>query len=89
MCWCDPFSHFPRIRGFAPKNWWGGGGGQNIFAHKSFIGNYISDKIHLHTKFEAKDSRWVYEESRLESIRKNLTVCYSGLTASVVHCGYL
>lgn len=64
---------FPRMREFAPKNF-GGGGGLNFFTHKTFVGKYYTDQRHLHTVFKTKRSRWVYEESRLESIRKNPTV---------------
>ena len=60
------------------KNFGEGGGGLNFFAHKSFVGKYFSDQRHLHCVFEAKGSRWVYEESRLESIRKILQ-CVTGI----------
>lgn len=55
-----------------------GGGGLKYFAHKSFVGKYFPDQRHLHCVSEAKESRWVYEESRLESIRKILQ-CVTGI----------
>jgi hypothetical protein len=71
------------MREFPEKNLVGGGG-RNIFAHKSFIGKYFSDKRHLHTHFKAYDSRWVYEGSTLESIRKILQRV-AGMSACMWH----